>query len=86
MIEEEQRPRYWLYTLAVAAGVLALTLACAFILPAFAPQLNVNSLLGFPIGFYFAAQGVVIVLIVAVYWTASQQSQIDRKFGAIEDL
>lgn len=86
MIEEEQRPRYWLYSLALIAGVVALTLVCAFVFPAFAPGLNASRLLGFPIGFYFAAQGLVIVLIIAVYWAAGQQSHIDRKFGAIEDL
>lgn len=86
MIEEERRPRYWLYTLALAAGVVGLTFACALVFPAFVPELNANSLLGFPLGFYFAAQGLVIVLIIAVYWAAGQQSDIDHKFGAIEDL
>lgn len=86
MIEEEQRPRYWLYTLSMIAAVVGMTLVCAFLIPPFTSQLNVDSVLGFPLGFYFAAQGLVIMLIIVVNWAVSRQAEIDRKFGAIEDL
>lgn len=86
MIDEEQRPRYWRHTLLLAGGMVALIAICAFMLPLFAAELNTNSLLSFPLGYFFASQGVMIALIVAVYWSGSRQAETDRKFGATEDL
>lgn len=86
MIEDEQRPRHWLFTVLVTSGVVALVIICAFVLPLLAPVLNANSLLGFPVGYYVAAQGLMIVLIVVVAWVGGRLSEIDRKFGAIDDL
>jgi putative solute:sodium symporter small subunit len=86
MIDDRQRSRYWLHTMLLAAGVAVLTVACSFVLPPFAREFNTGTLLGFPLGFYIAAQGIVIVLIIAVYWSGSRQAQTDRKFGAIDDM
>lgn len=86
MIDDQQRPRHWLLTSLLAGGMVALIILCAFVLPLFAVELNADTLLSFPLGFYFAAQGMVIVLIVAVYWTGTRQSETDRKYGATEDL
>lgn len=86
MIDEVQRPRYWLLTMALAGGMVALILFCAFVLPLFAVELNTDSILSFPLGYFFAAQGVMIVLIVAVYWSGSRQAKTDSKYGAMEDM
>lgn len=86
MIEDQQRPRYWLITMSITIAVALLAIICAVVVPLLAPELNQDSVLGFPLGFYFAAQGLVIVLIVAVNWAGGRQAEVDRKFGAIEDL
>ncbi len=86
MIDEDQRARYWVYTLALAVGISALVGVCAFVLPLFTVELNADTILGFPFGFYLAAQGIMIILIVGVYWAGSRQSETDRKFGATDDL
>ncbi len=86
MIDDEQRPRYWLQTLLLALGMVALIAICAFILPLFTAELNTDTLLSFPLGYFFAAQGVMLVLIVAVYWAGTRQAETDRKFGATDDL
>jgi len=86
MIDEDQRARYWVYTLALAAGVSALVVVCAFVLPLFTLELNADTILGFPLGYYLAAQGVMIILIVGVYWAGGRQSETDRKFGATDDI
>ena len=86
MIEDAQRPRYWRHTLLLAAVLVAIVILCAIILPLYAAELNDGTLLGFPLGFYAAAQGIVIVLIVAVYWAGERQARTDRKFGATEEL
>ena len=86
MIEDAQRPRYWRHTLLLAAVLVAIVILCAIILPLYAAELNDDTLLGFPLGCYAAAQGVIIILIVAVFWTGHRQARTDREFGAAEEL
>ena len=42
-------------------------------------------ILGFPLGFYMAAQGSLIVFVVMLFVFARQQNKIDREFGVAED-
>ena len=42
-------------------------------------------ILGFPLGFYMAAQGSLIVFVVMLFMFAKQQDKIDREFGMAED-
>jgi putative solute:sodium symporter small subunit len=41
--------------------------------------------LGFPLGFYMAAQGSLIVFVVMLFVFARQQDTIDREHGFAED-
>jgi putative solute:sodium symporter small subunit len=43
------------------------------------------SILNFPLGFYFAAQGSLIVFVVQLFVFAKQQDAIDREFGMAEE-
>ena len=51
----------------------------------FAPALNKIVILGFPLGFYMAAQGSLIAFVVQLFLFAKQQDKIDREFGVAED-
>jgi putative solute:sodium symporter small subunit len=42
-------------------------------------------ILGFPLGFYMAAQGSLIAFVVMLFLFARQQDQIDRDHGVAED-
>ena len=42
-------------------------------------------LLGFPLGFYMAAQGSLIVFVVMLFMFARQQNRIDRDHGYAEE-
>jgi putative solute:sodium symporter small subunit len=42
-------------------------------------------ILGFPLGFYMAAQGSLIVFVVMLFMFAKQQNKIDREFGFAEE-
>ena len=42
-------------------------------------------ILGFPLGFYMAAQGSLIVFVVQIFWFAHAQNQIDREHGVHEE-
>jgi putative solute:sodium symporter small subunit len=41
--------------------------------------------LDFPLGFYMAAQGSLIVFVVMLFMFAKQQNAIDREFGYAEE-
>ena len=47
--------------------------------------LNNVVILGFPLGYYMAAQGSLIVFVILIFWFASRQNAIDEEFGVAED-
>jgi putative solute:sodium symporter small subunit len=51
----------------------------------FLDQLNTIKVLGFPLGFYMAAQGSLIVFVVMLFVFAKRQDTIDREEGVAED-
>ncbi|MBI3452063.1 MAG: DUF4212 domain-containing protein [Rhodospirillales bacterium] len=57
----------------------------SFFVHAFAIQLNGIVILGFPIGFYMAAQGSLVAFVVLCFWNASAQNKIDEEFGVAEE-
>ena len=58
-----------------------------YIIHMFVKPLNkiVIPILDFPLGFYMAAQGSLIVFVVMLFMFAKQQNKIDREFGVAED-
>jgi putative solute:sodium symporter small subunit len=58
-----------------------------YIIHMFVKPLNsiIIPVLGFPLGFYMAAQGSLIVFVVMLFMFARQQDKIDREFGVAED-
>jgi putative solute:sodium symporter small subunit len=76
---------YWGKTRALTFIVLFIWAVFSFFVHMFAPQLNDIKILGFPLGFYMAAQGSLIVFVLILFWFASAQNRIDREFGVAED-
>ena len=58
-----------------------------YVIHMFVVPLNkiVIPILGFPLGFYMAAQGSLIVFVVMLFMFAKQQNRIDREFGYAEE-
>jgi putative solute:sodium symporter small subunit len=51
----------------------------------FATGLNGIKIMGFPLGFYMAAQGSLIVFVAQLFWFAKAQDKVDRKYGMAEE-
>ena len=81
----DQREAYWRKTSRLMWIIMALWFFFSFLIPAFAVQLNTVSILGFPLGFYMAAQGSLISYVVLCFWNASAQNKTDEEFGVHED-
>ena len=76
---------YWKKTSSLMWTVLTIWALAGFGVHFFAPAINHIHILGFPLGFYFAAQGSLIVFVVVLFWFAKRQNEIDEEFGVQED-
>lgn len=85
VVDEATAKAYWKRTSSLMWMVLLIWFLSGFFIHIFAPSLNAIHILGFPLGFYFAAQGSLIVFVVGLYWFAHRQNQIDEEFGVQED-
>jgi len=56
-----------------------------YVIHLFVDQLNSIQFLGFPLGFYMAAQGSLIAFVVMLFVFAFAQDKIDREEGVAED-
>lgn len=77
--------RYWKRTSGLMWTMMALWLFFSFIVHFFVSSLNAISILGFPIGFYMAAQGSLIAFVVMLFVFAKRQDRIDREEGVAEE-
>ena len=57
----------------------------SFVVHWFASNLNQITFIGFPLGFYMAAQGSLIVFVVQLFIFSKQQEKVDREHGMAED-
>jgi putative solute:sodium symporter small subunit len=66
---------------------LGIWLFFGYIVHMFVQPLNqiIIPVLNFPLGFYMAAQGSLIVFVVMLFVFAWQQDKIDREHGVAED-
>ena len=76
---------YWQETKRLMYTVLIIWFVFAFLIHAFVNVLNKVVIFGFPLGFWMAAQGSLIVFVVLIFWYAKRQSAIDEKYGVAEE-
>ena len=80
-----QKEVHWQRTKGLMIVHLVIWFIFSFVVHWFAPQLNKISFIGFPLGFYMAAQGSLIVFVVQLFVFAAQQAKIDRECGMAEE-
>lgn len=84
-METEKSERYWSATRALMFFMLFLWAVFSFGVHFFVRDLNSIVFLGFPLGFYMAAQGSLIAFVLMLVWFARAQDKIDRKYDVAED-
>lgn len=80
----EQARQHWHRTRGLMIICLIIWFVFSFLIHLFAPALNKIVIIGFPMGFYMAAQGSLIVFVVLIFWFAKKQNQIDEEAGLHE--
>jgi putative solute:sodium symporter small subunit len=84
-ISQETAVAYWRKTSGLMWTMLVIWLVAGFVVHLFAPSLNAIHVLGFPLGFYMAAQGSLIIFVLQLFWFAKAQNRIDEEFGVAEE-
>ena len=81
----EQMESYWSRTSSLMWTILALWFFFGFVIHFFAPSLNRIQIIGFPLGYYMAAQGSLIAFVVLCVWNTKAQNKIDDEFGVSDE-
>lgn len=84
-MDSDQHDAHWLKTSRLMIVMMALWIFFGYVIHAFVIPLNTIKFLGFPLGFYMAAQGSLIAFVVMLFWFAKAQDKIDREAGVAED-
>lgn len=85
MIERKERKPYWRHTKWQMIASLAPFLLVLMILPLYGEGLNHSRFLSFPLGFFLAAHGVIVIALITVASFVNRQDAIDHWHGAHED-
>lgn len=81
----ESRTEHWRRTRNLMITHLVIWFIFAFVVHWFAYSLNSINFFGWPLGYYFAAQGSLIVFVVQLFAFNWQQHKIDVEFGVDEE-
>lgn len=84
---KQREEAHWRKTTRLMLTHLGIWFFFGFVIHMFVKPLNniVIPILGFPLGFYMAAQGSLIVFVVMLFLFARQQEKIDQEFGFAEE-
>lgn len=87
MATSENDRAHWSKTTRLMLTHLAVWFFFGYVIHMFVNQLNAITIpvIKFPLGFYMAAQGSLIVFVAMLFMFAKQQDKIDREFGVAED-
>ena len=85
-LTEQQKKDYWRYNLRLTMILLAIWFVVGYLLSGlWAAELNKVSFLGFPFGYYMAAQGSLIVFVIEIAVYARLMNKKDLEFGIYEE-
>jgi putative solute:sodium symporter small subunit len=83
--DADRKAQHWNKTRNLTIFILILWVIFSFVLPWNAVALNAYKFMGFPLGFYFTAQGSLIAFVVMIFFHNWMQDKIDDEFGFGEE-
>ena len=83
--DQAKLAEHWSRTRRLMFITLGVWFVFSYLVHWFADSLNNLPVLGFPGGFYMAAQGSLIVFVVLLFWFARAQNKLDEEFGVQEE-
>lgn len=80
----EKHREYWRRNLRITGVLLLIWFIVTFVMAYFAIPLAEVNILGWPLSFYFAAQGSLIVYVVIIWYYARAMRKLDLEYGVDE--
>lgn len=80
----EKHHEYWRRNLLVTGVLLAIWFVVTFVVIWFARELNSVTFLGFPLGFYMAAQGSLVIYVLIIGYYAWYMGKLDKEYNVNE--
>ena len=72
---------HWRKTTNLMWTHLAIWFFFGYVIHFFAPALNKIVILGFPLGFYMAAQGSLVIYLAIIWYYNRRMRQLEKEFG-----
>ena len=80
----EKHKQYWRKNLRMTGILLAIWFVVTFVSGWFARDMQSITILGFPLSFYMAAQGTLLIYLLLVGYYAWCMDRLDRDYGVQE--
>jgi putative solute:sodium symporter small subunit len=85
-LTEQQKQAYWRYNIRLTTVLLIIWFVTAYIISGLvAGWLNQFTFLGFPLGYYMAAQGSLAIFVIEIAVYARLMNRKDREYGMVEE-
>jgi putative solute:sodium symporter small subunit len=85
-LSELQKQAYWRYNIRLTTVLLVIWSVTAYIIAGLAAGwLDQFTFLGFPLGYYMAAQGSLAIFVIEIAVYAYLMNKKDREYGIIEE-
>ena len=85
-LTEQQKQEYWRYNIRLTTILLVIWFVVTYIISGLmAGWLNQYVILGFPLGYYMAAQGSLAIFVVEIAVYALLMNRLDLKYGIREE-
>jgi putative solute:sodium symporter small subunit len=85
-LTEPQKQAYWQYNVRLTTVLLIIWFVTAYIISGLlAGWLNQFTFLGFPLGYYMAAQGSLAIFVIEIAVYAYLMNKKDREYGLVEE-
>lgn len=85
MIQRKERKPYWRHTKFQMVASLLPFLMILVIFPLYAEPLNAKLFIGFPLGYFLAGHGLILIALFTIASFVNRQDAIDHWHGAHED-
>jgi putative solute:sodium symporter small subunit len=85
-LSEDQKKSYWRYNITLTTVLLFIWFVVTYLISGlWAASLNQFSFLGFPLGYYMAAQGSLAIFVIEIAVYAYLMNKLDLKYGIREE-
>ena len=85
-LTEEQKQSYWRYNMTLTTALLVIWFVVTYLISGlWAAWLNQFSFLGFPLGYYMAAQGSLAIFVIEIAVYAYLMNKLDIKYNIREE-